>query len=959
MIKRALRAAGILALSFMSCEANGWSLKTHLWISDQVIADVIDDCKITLKLRDGSQRTYPVPADACSALRARPDLYRAGHLGPDVFPDPVTGQMTTHPGIEHGWLAERWMRQVLESAAGDDELAFAYGFLGHASGDILAHTFVNQYAGDIFLLTDGETKVELRHFSLEKYIESKTPGLSFPTDAGGIGIPAKYLSQILIYNDDVSKQYQKQAITLHLASLQIAKKAVDDVSRESRKITDRLVDFYADFYKLQAKELAKIASFEREVELAKASLRAAEAELKLEEDALALAQKAVDEAEKILSTYGDLITALNSQISDTLNAISAAAGTIADLSKAKQRAVDALNAANANLGQIVCDTKQEFCNDVTNNVCSWLRLGKVCKDVTKTICHVVDISDPQCGAAKAAVSAAVAQVNALTSQLEQQIARETQLQAKKAALEAEKLEKQATLLATQSAIAGLRATLSAHKALVDAKQVLVGKARELVAEAEKRLEEIKKAAEPVLKLVDSIADVMKEYNLISLMFANWRDGIERAGADFMDASMETGFGMMNEDGNIMEHYKKWLQCSAHAYLGVPWQLPYTYCTAQDKVEEIKAAIDRLKEQLPPIVRWLLDPLADLREEAIKVAKKEVWNAAKHTADFVMGPPTGRFIGMLASQEKATADAVRDIFRSASESGGKKLVTFDDVIALVDADIGLSNGALNPETFHALRNAVTLSKLSLLDAGELSQLFKDLVGELPTQYGPELYGDQRGKRFSLLFYAVRSIDGNHQWQAFGLPYLRSDGSHGPSNPNRRRYGYSYHDNHYDGFRLFQDPIARERVFLQLFSGPVEGSMAKIPQAQWPGYKYPACDINPFPRTVSDLGQIMLSDPACVAAVASLGGPAPKARVTAYIKPKPADRSMAGRRSKPSRFVTVRCAPHSASSAEARITVRLSRNNFYANGKHIPTCSSGPNWWGPGNVAGWWHVSESNQ
>jgi hypothetical protein len=55
-----------------------------------------------------------------------------------------------------------------------------------------------------------------------------------------------------------------------------------------------------------------------------------------------------------------------------------------------------------------------------------------------------------------------------------------------------------------------------------------------------------------------------------------------------------------------------------------------------------------------------------------------------------------------------------------------------------------------------------------------------------------HGDQRGKLLSAI-YAVRSIDGNHQWQAFGLPYLRSDGLHGPSKPNRRRYGFNYHDN----------------------------------------------------------------------------------------------------------------------------------------------------------------------
>jgi hypothetical protein len=943
----AVRLFGALGLLFVCNEASAWSLKTHLWIADQVIADVIDDCSITLDLKNGSKRTYPVPADACAALRARPDLYRAGHLGPDVFPDPVTGQMTTHPGIENGWSAERWLRQVLEAAAGDDQLAFAYGFIGHASGDVFAHTYVNQYAGDIFFLTDGETKVELRHFALEKYIESKTPALSFSTNAGSIDVPSKYLSQLLIYNDDVSRQYQKQNVTLHLASLQVAKKAVDNVSRTSRDITDRLIDFYAEYYKLQAKELGKIASFEREVELAKGALKAAEEALKLKAQALQSAQGAVDTAENILLTYNDLIASIAFQISDTLNAISAAAGTISDLSEAKQKAVNELNDAHAKIGALICDAKKQVCDDVWSKACFF------CGYIKEEVCKFVDASDPACGPLRGIVNVAVAKLNAVTTQLEQAIANRTQLETKKAALDAEKLEKETTLAATKLAIGGLRAALDAQKAAVQVELAAVEKAKAAVAEAEKRLQEIRKAAEPILKLVEAIADVMKEYNTITLFFSNWRDGIERAGSDFIDASLETGFGMMNQTGNIMEPYKKWLQCSAHAYLGVPWQLPYTYCTVQNKIEEINAYIDRLKEQLPPILRWLLDPLEDLRNEAIKVAKKEAWNAAKATADFVMGAPTGRFIGMLADQEKATADVVRDIYKNSADMGGKKLLTFDDVIGLVDVDIGLTGGLLNPERFLALRNSVTLSKLGLLDAEALSQLHSDLVGELPTQYGPELYGDQKGKRFSLLFYAVRSIDGNHQWQAFGLPYLRSDGEHAPSKPEKRRYGYSFHDNHFDGFRFFQDPIARERVFSQLFFGPVEGSMATIPQAQWDGYKYPACAINPFPRTVSDTGNVM-EDSACVGIAARIGGPAPVPKATAYKRIKPSTQIVARQRKRSPSVASIKCVPEKL-GRQPVVTIRFDRRQAGIAGHRSPNCRSGRDWFLPEGDGGWWKMN----
>ena len=122
--------------------------------------------------------------------------------------------------------------------------------------------------------------------------------------------------------------------------------------------------------------------------------------------------------------------------------------------------------------------------------------------------------------------------------------------------------------------------------------------------------------------------------------------------------------MINEDGKGMEHYQHWLQCSALNYLGVPWQLPFAFCEVKDKITEIKDKIEEFKDSLPPVVQWLIDPLGELKQEAIKVAKKEVWKAAKDAADFVMGPPTGRFIGMLAGHEHAYGGRrARDLSRS--------------------------------------------------------------------------------------------------------------------------------------------------------------------------------------------------------------------------------------------------------------------------------------------------------
>ena len=131
-------------------------------------------------------------------------------------------------------------------------------------------------------------------------------------------------------------------------------------------------------------------------------------------------------------------------------------------------------------------------------------------------------------------------MNKATSDLEQAVANQTQLLARKAALEAEKVEREVKLAAARLAFDGLRLALDAHEKLNELKGKGVDEARKVVEFADEKLKEVRKAAEPIFKLVDSIADVMKEYNSLSLFFKNWKDGIERAGEDFIDASMSTG-----------------------------------------------------------------------------------------------------------------------------------------------------------------------------------------------------------------------------------------------------------------------------------------------------------------------------------------------------------------------------------------------------------------------------------
>ncbi len=143
-----VKIAVTLATLVFSSVSLAWGLKTHVWIGQQVLTDVIDDGYVELV-----GKRYAVPQSTYDALRNFPNEFRMGNIGPDAIPDPIVGQTTTHPGVEGGWQTDEWLQHLVVNSNTQAELAMSLGFLSHAAGDIFAHTYVNAYSGDIFSLT--------------------------------------------------------------------------------------------------------------------------------------------------------------------------------------------------------------------------------------------------------------------------------------------------------------------------------------------------------------------------------------------------------------------------------------------------------------------------------------------------------------------------------------------------------------------------------------------------------------------------------------------------------------------------------------------------------------------------------------------------------------------------------------------------------------------------------------
>jgi hypothetical protein len=171
--------------------AHAFGLRTHLYIADQVHADLAD-CNLSLP---GGKVASP-PDEVCKAIQDNRGAFLAGALGPDAFPDLLVGQTYVHPGTVDGLQAADWLERVLLEAKSDREIAFAYGQMIHASGDVFAHTYVNNYAGDVFEITARWGKeVEERHFLLEKYIDQR---LDYEAPVETLDVPAELLVRTMV-----------------------------------------------------------------------------------------------------------------------------------------------------------------------------------------------------------------------------------------------------------------------------------------------------------------------------------------------------------------------------------------------------------------------------------------------------------------------------------------------------------------------------------------------------------------------------------------------------------------------------------------------------------------------------------------------------------------------------------------------------------------------------------------
>ena len=227
-VKRSVRRkiSILLAVCLTVCclpvNAFAWKNLTHVTSANLTLLEMLRSSggQVTIYAPYNSDEgyTYTVPREYYEALEQYPEAFRAGSMGPDFYPDMLTGQGFIHPydkaaGIGSGeWitlLCNSVNMMPKDSEERKRALSFTLGFMLHYCGDIFGHDFVNQYAGGTFpsvtdaLSSNRDLNTMLSHMSEETYIDSKVNWDFYKkSNMLDIGAPVKFISDTLLYNGE-------------------------------------------------------------------------------------------------------------------------------------------------------------------------------------------------------------------------------------------------------------------------------------------------------------------------------------------------------------------------------------------------------------------------------------------------------------------------------------------------------------------------------------------------------------------------------------------------------------------------------------------------------------------------------------------------------------------------------------------------------------------------------------
>ncbi|MBO5967965.1 MAG: zinc dependent phospholipase C family protein, partial [Clostridia bacterium] len=237
----------MMCISALPVEVFAWGKMTHVYTAN-IIEGLTAQGTGSIAILDGGDSAfeYDIPDEYYEAIMAYPDAFRAGSLGPDVYPDIFTGQVYIHPeddGIEadledlEDFKPEpnpenpevelgpedlkvdsgMWIAYLCDAVnklpEGSEDrkmcLSFTLGCILHYCGDLFGHDFVNTFSGgafpsifstEIFDIKGERLNNILSHLSIEGYMDDVVyPSYDADRD-GDIDAPNKFVSGAMVFD---------------------------------------------------------------------------------------------------------------------------------------------------------------------------------------------------------------------------------------------------------------------------------------------------------------------------------------------------------------------------------------------------------------------------------------------------------------------------------------------------------------------------------------------------------------------------------------------------------------------------------------------------------------------------------------------------------------------------------------------------------------------------------------
>jgi hypothetical protein len=790
-------------LSFSS-QTNALKVNTHVWVAQEIINDLSDDGKLTIFV-DGDPVEITVNYRLKNYILNHQKEFRAGSLGPDAFPDILVGQVSIHPGSKQlesqgkTWNTDQWLKFIMDNATNAPEKSFAYGNLVHAASDVMAHSYVNMYAGEIFDVLEHatiDTEPDRRHFLLESYIGNLTPNL-------GSG---------LNYKDSVTfpdtKKYIAQRKEQELRRCEMDNRE-PGVNFDCNKMISRMTfgdtrDFLSRTFIYDPSDIKqKVAEFGSST------------------NSPVYYPEGIQQYMNALGegTMGGAHLAAIYQLRYRIEQLIQS---------------DVLKEMDENITRAVVYywTDYEISDgqaEVLNNILS--ELQQVAYDDIENLQRIKNkIED--------IVDNSTMKINSITQSAALVVDRHNQIlagiQGRIFDLENEVLDLHSRIQRATcprwdpicNAISRLESKLRKAKRKLESEMTNYLSNKNILTNAITQLHQTLQSINLVRRSLDNAAIdlaqvLLKDINPIRAVLINWSEGIDSA----MHSYRIVGMQMMQEamiGGNSVAPIEKWAftDCNVLKLLGVGDEFGTSLCNLNRNYDAMATEIDEL---MPYITNGILlgNIHKDLKRLFIDKLKKELKEYLLAKAEDKLGPEMIAFLEGMA--KNVDGQRLDEEFRKGSD-GGQGYLNIADMSKRVKAEMRVVTGStacngksqcFSKSKYPLIYNAVQFSKLALLGEAELAQLASLSNGKVNLLDGNnhELTSNSTFDT-SILFNALNSIDGNHQWLGKKSPPLPKDKSYSQS--------YSWSEKHYghnNGKLLGASAAQRQKIMFSLFKGPL--------------------------------------------------------------------------------------------------------------------------------------------